>query len=413
MPSPKEIQLKKHKTIATGLFLLMVAIYAGTVYLSKHSAATWVGFVHAFSEAAMVGALADWFAVTALFRYPLGLKIPHTNIIENKQKDIGENLGTFVKENFLTPENIRPYIEKLDVVAWMSKWLRESKNQTVLMTETASFVKKILADLEDKEVVAFLSRKVTEALRHIDFSQMAVGGLQYVLDRQEHLRLLDRLLPEIKSYAQESQGLIRKRINKQRPLIGFLAGKKISKEFTQGIVDFMDEVDKDKHHWLRQKLTEELEKVQRKMVYDENWQQKINRLKEQLIVADKITPYADNAWQAIKKSTLDGLDDKHSALMQYLKRNIEKIAHDLQQDSGLQSRINNWVRKFVYTTAMRNRDQVEKLIGDTVSNWKSRELSEKLELEVGKDLQFIRVNGTIVGGLVGLLIYTLTTLLFH
>jgi len=411
MPTPKEMQLKKHKTFATGLFLLMVAIYLVCVYIGRHSSAAWIGFVHAFSEAAMVGALADWFAVTALFKYPLGLKIPHTNLIENKKKDIGENLGTFVKENFLTSENIRPYIEKLDVAAWISKWLREQKNQAVLIKETTAFAKKVLQDLDDAEVIGFLSKKVTEALRDMDFSQMASGGLQYVIDRQEHIKLLDNILPQIKDYAENSQDLIRERVNKQKPLIGFLVGKKISKEFTQGIVDFMDEVDKDQNHWLREKITEELEKLQYKLGNDDNWKQKINSWKDQFIVAEKLEPYIKDAWKSIKSTTLESLDKDDSALNQYLKRNIEKVSDDLQKDLALQTRINNWVRKFVYTTVMRNSNQVESLIGNTVATWQGRELSEKLELEVGKDLQFIRVNGTLVGGLVGLLIYTITLLL--
>ncbi|MFT4204828.1 MAG: DUF445 domain-containing protein [Chitinophagaceae bacterium] len=411
MPTSKAIQLKKHKAFATGLFLLMVAVYLSMVYLARRSGAAWIGFVHAFSEAAMVGALADWFAVTALFRYPLGLRIPHTNLIENKKKDIGNNLGNFVKENFLTAENIRPYVERMDVVSWISKWLRENENQKLLVTEIAAFSKKILADFEDSEVVAFLSRKVTEALRQLDFSRMAASGIQYVLDKEEHIKILDSLLPEIKLYAEDGQDLIRERINKQRPLIGFLAGKKISKEFTQGIVDFIDEVDKDKHHWLREKITKELEKIQYKVAHNQNWQQRINSWKDQFIIPEKIQPYAHDAWNAFKTSALEGLSDKDSVLMQYLRRNIEKIANDLQQDENLQNRINNWVRKYVYTAIMRNRDQVETLIGNTVAHWQGRELSEKLELEVGKDLQFIRVNGTVVGGLVGLLIYSLTLLL--
>lgn len=413
MPTPKEIQLKKHKQFATGLFLLMVVIYIVTTYLEQHSHAGWIGFVHAFSEAAMVGALADWFAVTALFRYPLGLKIPHTNLIENKKKDIGENLGAFVKDNFLTAENIRPYIEKLDVSAWVSKWLHDPKHQAIVVKEIVVFVRKILQGLDDTEVVGFLSRKIVEALHQMDFSQIANNGMQYVLTKGEHVKLLDSILPQIKDYAENSQDVIRERVNKQRPLIGFLAGKKISKEFTQGIVDFVDEVANNKNHWLREKITEQLEELQYKIAHDESWKKKINSWKDQFIVADKIEPYIEDAWTSIKNNIVVGFDNEDSALMRYIKRNVEKIADDLQNDSSLQTRINNWVRKFVYSTVMRNRNQVETLIGNTVSHWKGRELSEKLELEVGKDLQFIRVNGTIVGGLVGLLIYTITLLLLH
>lgn len=413
MLTPKEIQLKKHKTFATGLFVLMVAIYLVTVYLGRHSSSHWIGYIHAFSEAAMVGALADWFAVTALFRYPMGIKIPHTNLIENKKKDIGDNLGAFVKDNFLTPENIRPYIEKMDVVALVSGWLKEGKNQKLLVDQVSIFIKKILDDLDDAEVSGFISKKVTEALQHIDFSQMASKGIQYVIENKEHLKLLDTILPQVKTYAENSQAMIRERVNKQKPLIGFLAGKKISREFTQGIVDFIEEVDTDKNHWLRKKITEELEKLELRLDSDKKWQDTIDSWKNKFIVEGKISPYVNDAWVALKKSSLEGLADENSAIRKYLIKNIEKLSSDLQNDEALQSRINNWVKKYVYTTVMRNRDQVEKVIGSTVSQWKGRELSEKLELEVGKDLQYIRVNGTIVGGLVGLLIYTLTILLFN
>ncbi|PZP52356.1 MAG: DUF445 domain-containing protein [Pseudopedobacter saltans] len=412
MPTQKEIQLKKHKTFATGLFLLMVAIYVITVYLSHQPHGAWVGYVHAFSEAAMVGALADWFAVTALFRYPMGLKIPHTNLIENKKNDIGENLGAFVKDNFLTPENIRPYIEKLNIVDWVSKWLKETKNQGLLVAQISLFVKKILVDLDNAEVSGFISKKVTEALRHIDFATMMGKGVHYVIENKEHLKLLDNILPQVKSYAENSQAAIRERVNKQKPLIGFLAGKKISKEFTQGIVDFIEEVDQDKSHWLRKKITEELEKFEVKLETDPKWQETVTKWKDQFIVEEKIEPYVTDAWDSIKKNGIDSLSDEQSVLRKYLISNIEKLAADLQEDDSLRKRINGWVQKFAFTTAMRNRDQVEKVIGATVSQWKGRELSEKLELEIGKDLQYIRVNGTIVGGLVGLLIYILTNLIF-
>ena len=413
MPTTKELQLKKHKTIATGLFLLMVAIYIVSVYLGHTHHYCWVGYVHAFSEAAMVGALADWFAVTALFKYPMGIKIPHTNLIESKKNDIGNNLGLFVKDNFLTAENIRPYIEKLEVVHWATDWLTSDKNQSIVVEQICLFAKKIIADLDDKEVIRFISKKITEALLHMNFTDVAEKGIQYVIDNQEHLKLLDNILPQIKKYAENSQDAIRERVNKQKPFIGFLAGKKISKEFTQGIVDFIEEVNVDKNHWLRTKITEELENLKSRLANDIAWQQKLDSWKEKLIHQEKIDPYVQDAWDSIKKNSAESLADDNSALRKYLRTNIGKLTEDLKNDEVLQFRINSWVKKFAFSTIMRNRDQVEKIIGATVSQWKGRELSEKLELEVGKDLQYIRVNGTIVGGLVGLLIYTLTILLTH
>src|SRR5690606_18921253 len=131
----KRHQLRKYKTFATGLFVLMAVIFIVTTYLQKQDSSHWIGYVRAFSEAAMVGALADWFAVTALFHHPLGLKIPHTNLIQNKKDQIGDNLGSFVVSNFLSPQSIRPYIKKLAVAVFVGEWLSKNRNQQLLIKE--------------------------------------------------------------------------------------------------------------------------------------------------------------------------------------------------------------------------------------------------------------------------------------
>jgi uncharacterized membrane-anchored protein YjiN (DUF445 family) len=145
----KARQLRNHKRMATGLFLLMVLIYVCCVYVSKHFAYNWVGYVRAFSEAAMVGALADWFAVTALFHHPLGIPIPHTNLIEKRKQSIGDNLGNFVVSNFLTSQNLRPYIQKLSVSVYLSSWLSGEKNQHLLVEEAAKLLQNIISKLDD------------------------------------------------------------------------------------------------------------------------------------------------------------------------------------------------------------------------------------------------------------------------
>src|ERR1700709_1115076 len=140
----KAIQLKNHKKLATGLFLLMLAIYILMVFLGHKFNAAWMGYVKAFTEAAMVGALADWFAVTALFHHPLGLPIPHTNLIENSKKTIGNNLGNFVVDNFLTAKNLRPYIEKLSITSFVVQWLEKETNKQILITEIARLLNDIV-----------------------------------------------------------------------------------------------------------------------------------------------------------------------------------------------------------------------------------------------------------------------------
>ena len=196
----KKQSLRKHKSIATGLFLLMAIVYGTMVYLGTQSEAKWIGYVEAFSEAAMVGALADWFAVTALFRYPLGLKIPHTNLIERSKNAIGDNLGVFVTENFLTPNTIRPYIEKLNVVKFVSDWLNKPQNQEILQEELTGFVQKIIKDLEDKEVVHFITTKGDEILKQFNLQDLASSTIEYIIEKDKHNEILDVVLPKAKAY---------------------------------------------------------------------------------------------------------------------------------------------------------------------------------------------------------------------
>lgn len=410
MSDIKKNQLRKHKRLATGLFFFMAIVYGLMVYLQHQGSEAWMGYVEAFSEAGMVGALADWFAVTAIFKHPLGIPIPHTNLIERKKDDLGQNLGKFVKDNFLNPENIRPYIEKLNVVKWVSEWLNKPASQKILEKEIINLTKKIISDLQDKEVEQFLANKGTEILREIDFQKISSSGIKYFIDKNEHITLLEILLPEIKEYINESQEMILHRLSENRPFIAFLAGRKISNEVVEGLIKFIDEIESDKEHFIRKKLTENLKGFSEEILVSEQWKEKFEKLKQEVLTEQNLRSYTDDAWQSIKGLLLQNLENPNSQLQGYLQSNIQKLSHSLSDDQDISNRINSWVRHFLYRMTLKNRDEVEALISSTVAGWKGKELSEKLELEVGKDLQFIRINGTLVGGFVGLLIYTLTHL---
>lgn len=410
MSDIKKNQLRKHKRLATGLFFFMAIVYGLMVYLQHQGSEAWMGYVEAFSEAGMVGALADWFAVTAIFKHPLGIPIPHTNLIERKKDDLGQNLGKFVKDNFLNPENIRPYIEKLNVVKWISEWLNKPASQKILEKEIINLTKKIISDLQDKEVEQFLANKGTEILREIDFQKISSSGIKYFIDKNEHITLLEILLPEIKEYINESQEMILHRLSENRPFIAFLAGRKISNEVVEGLIKFIDEIESDKEHFIRKKLTENLKGFSEEILVSEQWKEKFEKLKQEVLTEQNLRTYTDDAWQSIKGFLLQNLENPNSQLQGYLQSNIQKLSHSLSDDQDISNRINSWVRHFLYRMTLKNSDEVEALISSTVAGWKGKELSEKLELEVGKDLQFIRINGTLVGGFVGLLIYTLTHL---
>ena len=344
MNSSKRQKLQHHKKIATGLFVLMLIIYmAMVVWHKKAPELTFIGYIKAFSEAAMVGALADWFAVTALFHKPLGLNIPHTNLIEERKNDIGENLGDFVVENFLKPKQIRPYITDIKVSSFIVEWL--SKESTPHQIET--FVRKIPLNAKASEV------------------------LTTFLDENKHQKFLRKAFEKVATYLAEHQELVQQEIDSQfPPLVPSFIKDTITRKVSNGLYQLVVKASEDETHPIRAEITAQLYEFAEKLNTPE-WEQHLVKL---------------------------------------LRTATERLTDELRQNAQLQHQIDAWVQKTAYQFVLKNKEEVGKLISHTVENWEGRELSEKLELEVGKDLQFIRINGTLVGGLVGLAIYALTQL---
>ena len=341
----KQQKLQRHKNIATGLFLLMLIVYITMVYWQKKSSEfVWIGYIKAFAEAAMVGALADWFAVTALFHKPMGLNIPHTNLIEARKNDIGENLGDFVVENFLKPKQIRPYITDIKISTFIIEWL--SKETT--------------------------SHKVTSLVKESPLTAKASELLIKLLDEDKHQGLLSKSFEKIATYINENQEVIQREMDGQFPaLIPPFIREGISRKVSEGLYNLLQKIASDTTHPMRAKLTAQLYEFADRLNTPE-WQPQIAKI---------------------------------------LQTSVAALTDELRSNAQLQRQIDAWVQKTAYQFVLKNKEEVGRLISSTVENWEGKELSEKLELEVGKDLQFIRINGTLVGGLVGLLIYALTQLL--
>lgn len=410
MPDKKR-QLSKHKNIATGLFIAMAIVYLIMVFSIKYAPSPWMGYVKAFAEAAMVGALADWFAVTALFKHPMGLKIPHTNLIENSKNTIGDNLGDFVTDNFLTSENIRPYIKKIDLASLIGNWLAVEKNQDLVEKEMCLLAGKIVVDLDKKKVTDFLYIKAQDAIEKIDFQSMLSQGLFYAIENQEHNRLLDVILPKVQVYVQQNREQIYQAVIQRKPILGLIGGKAVTNQLIEGIITFLQDIKDTPEHKIRQEITLRLELLAHEIETSEKWKDKLDQIVAQFISPTTLDGYIQDFYYSAKDLILKQLDNKNGALRTYIKTTLNNVAVDLQTQVELQTKINAWVQQTVYRLALKNTKEVGELIRNTVEKWDGRELSDKLELEVGKDLQFIRINGTLVGGLVGLLIYIITTII--
>lgn len=409
----KKAKLRKYKIFATGLFVLMAIVFMVTTVLEKNNPAHWIGYIRAFSEAAMVGALADWFAVTALFNYPLGLKIPHTNLIENSKERIGDNLGNFVVDNFLSPQNIRPYIQKIKVSHFVGEWLSKERNQENLVNDVSNIVLDILNKLDDATVVAFIGKKAREMTDDLKVNQIVGNGLEYILDKNDHQKLITNLSKQIKDYVLNNQEIVKSRVQKESFfLIPKFVDNTIAEKITTGLSTFFEEVENDAEHSLRAEITQKLYVFSAEIQTEEKWAEEFRSVKNDFLTGDKLNQYSQDIWDSIKNSLSNELIEEHSALKNYLKKNLAELSANLQTDEKLQHKIDQWVRVTGYKYILKNTHQAANLISSTVGNWQGEELSEKLELEVGKDLQFIRVNGTLVGGLVGLIIYTVTNFFF-
>jgi len=403
----KKIQLRKYKTFATGLFVLMAVIFVVMTILEKKNPAHWIGYIRAFSEAAMVGALADWFAVTALFNYPLGLKIPHTNLIENSKERIGDNLGNFVVSNFLSPQNIRPYIQKLKISQFVGEWLSKERNQENLVKEISNIVLDILNKLDDSAVVKFIGNKAKEMSNDIKINHILGSGIEYVLDKNDHQRMITGLSKQIKDYVLQNQEIVKNRVKKESFfLIPKFVDDTIAEKITNGLSSFFEEVENDQNHSLRSEITQKLYAFSHEIQTEEKWSEEFRGIKDDFLKEKEINQYSKDIWESIKKSLSKELEDENSALKKNLQKNLSELSENLKSDEKLQYKIDQWVRVTAYKYILKNTHQAANLISSTVGNWQGRDLSRKLELEVGKDLQFIRVNGTLVGGLVGLIIYT-------
>lgn len=405
----KRKDLRRFKAFATALFLLMAAVFIATTLLQKNDNSHWLGYLRAFSEAAMVGALADWFAVTALFHHPLGIKIPHTNLIEKSKEKIGDNLGDFVVSNFLSPKNIKPYIQKLKIAAVAGEWLDKPKNQQLMTDQATSVFKNIVQNLEDETVVTFIQQKTMEMTQDFKINKLMGSGLNYILENNDHQKIITKFATLIKSYISENQQLVQTRVKKESfTLIPNFVDDAIAKKITRGLSSYFEEIEMNEYHPLREELTLKLLDFSKELQENAAWEEKLQQMKSTFLSEEKMNEYATTIWTSLKTTLIKELDTEDSALKNYLKTNIETLAKNLKTDVALQQKIDQWIRVNAFKYILKNTHQFGALISGTVGNWQGRELSEKLELEVGKDLQFIRVNGTLVGGLVGLIIYTIT-----
>jgi uncharacterized membrane-anchored protein YjiN (DUF445 family) len=399
--------LRRMRTLAVSLLVL-----AAVVYLLTLGRGGFLGFVNAGAEASMVGAIADWFAVTALFRHPLGLPVPHTALIPRRKDDLGRSLEEFVGENFLHESVIRERLEAAQLSRRAGAWLAVEANARRLCDEAASVLGLALARVRDEDAVLLVEEAVLPRLLAEPVSPVAGSLLQEIVRDGAHHGLVDLALDEALRWLTEHADTFVAVVGERAPWWSPPAlNDRVTHRIHVEVVAWVEDIRSDPSHPARAALDDALAQLARDLLEDEATQQRMERLKERVLSHPQLLVTATSLWQAFRRALLSALDDADGPLRRRALDELSAFGERLQQDRALRERIDGWTADLVVFSVERYGGELTKVITATVNRWDGREAADRIELHVGRDLQFIRINGTIVGGLVGLVIHAVSVLL--
>ncbi|EME18924.1 hypothetical protein G419_15888 [Rhodococcus triatomae BKS 15-14] len=409
----KRRDLRRMKAIATGFLLVATAVYLFCRWQESVGAGAWVGYVRAASEAAMVGALADWFAVTALFRHPLGLKIPHTAIIKRKKDQLGSSLGSFVGENFLAPDVVSQKVQAAQVPLRLGTWLADPAHAERVAAETATLLRGFVEVLRDEDVQQIIDNTIVRRIAEPAWGPPIGKVLAELLAENRQLPLLDMLAERAHQWALGSQETIDRIIDRDSPswspkFVDLLLGERIHRE----LVDFTWKVRSNPEHEVRLAANRFLIDFAQDLQHDPATMAKAEKIKSELMGRKEVTGAAEAAWKVAKRMILESADDPNSALRSKTRDTVIRLGERMRDDAELRAKVDGWLDSAVRYVSVNYRGEITGIITETVERWDAEEASRKIELQVGRDLQFIRINGTVVGALAGLAIYTISHLLF-
>jgi uncharacterized membrane-anchored protein YjiN (DUF445 family) len=402
----KRARVRRMKLLALGLLFAMLCLLAlSTAHRATHP---WLGWVYAFAEAAAVGAIADWFAVTALFRHPLGLPIPHTAIIPKNKDDIGASLGDFVEHNFLTPDNVIRKLEQRNLARAGADWLADPDNSEEVAQRVGSLILDLLEKLEDEDVQRFLDRAITSQLERLDLARLAGEALDLLTAEDRHQALLDHGLKALDVWLNGNRALIKAKFGEASRYTPDVIDSYVANRFVDGMLTLLHEVAENPQHDIRahfnQTTREFIDELKTSPAYREQGQAVALRLVAHL----RHEQYYHQLWIELRSRIRQDMSGEHSVIREHVAATLLSAACTLQRDAALQHKLNGWLLPILEGLMLRHRHQVSRLIADVVKSWDAREVAEKIEMEIGRDLQYIRLNGTFVGGLVGLLLYGAT-----
>jgi len=394
--------------IATGLLVLMALVFLAARYWEP--AYPGLAWIRAFAEAGMVGALADWFAVTALFRHPLGLPIPHTAIVPRNKDRIGRNLGEFVEQNFLAPEVVREKIADVDFIDALAGWLGEADRPRKLAERIGERLPALLGQLEAGEVRRYLQSSVSQWLAEVDLARVAGELLAAVTATGRHRGLVDQLVAELARLLAEYEPSIRAQVREKTAWYWRSVGLDlaVSDRIIAAAEEVVGEMARDPEHPWRLKLDVALAGLAEELKTSDDYRRQLTAFRDELVGNPTLQRQLAGAWDAVLGALRADLAQPDSLIVRQLERGIAEFAAGMQREAAARTRLNRWLRGVIVRVAESQRHELGLLIAQTVERWDAQTFTDRIESYVGDDLQYVRINGTLIGGLVGLAIHAVS-----
>ena len=399
------------KVVATGLLVVMAAVFFAARAL-EHQFPPF-GYLKAFAEAAMVGGLADWFAVTALFRHPLGLPIPHTAIIPRNKDRIGEALARFLQENFLIPGVVARRMQRLDVAAAAGRFLQTPAGEGTRIRAGASrLIADIFESLDDERLGGIVKGAISARLRKMEVSPLLGHALASAINEDRHVPMLEAAIRWTARALDANEQLIREMVHKKANWVLKLAAldTKLADAIIDGLRKLTVEMSTDPAHPVRIKVEEALAQLANDLQTRAETRERVEAIKEQLLDNSSVSLWLDTLWQKGREAIIRAARNPDAVLAGKLGEILQSMGATLEKDPRIRAAINQFARRAVVGMAASYGSQIVKLVSETIRGWDAQTVTNRLEAAVGRDLQYIRINGTLVGGLVGLILYVVDKL---
>ncbi len=399
--------LRRIKLVATCLlaFSLTTAIVAR---LFEHRY-RGLGYVAAWAEAATIGGLADWYAVIALFRHPFGIPLPHTAIISNNQQRIAESFASFVEEQFLAPEPIEQKLKEVDFAALAADWLADEQRSASLARFLLRLLPQALTAIEETGLRSFLTQRVVERIEALELAPFSAKLLAAVVEDKRHQRIFDEILVGLNRLLSNEQTLdaIREKVRSELPSLFnlFRADAYLVRRFIVLISAFIEEARNDPKHALRQEFDQLVKTLIEKLKTSPEYAEQAESLKRDILASPEISSLADELWQSVKNFIEKDTMNRNSVFEMHLGRFLVDIGSKLAGEAQVRADINRGMVMLLQTFVQNQKREIAKFIADQIKSWDVKQMVDVIELNIGKDLQYIRLNGTIIGGMAGLLLY--------